>query len=108
MVAAVAPDTGTVPAQSFAGRTSMIFAGSAGAIFQLSTRTVSTDFTRSTTLATAGSIGAVNSVGATPIRMAMAHSGMTVAHSRGRRSCNLAFFGLVTSPRYTRWNIHSM
>ena len=40
--------------------------------------------------------------------IASAHSGATLAHSRGCRSGSVAFFSLVIGRRYTRWNIHSM
>src|SRR6185295_2444688 len=53
---------------------------------------------RSTTARTAGSAGARNRVGNTPITMAIATAGPSVAHSRGDRSGSAAFFGLVTSP----------
>ena len=64
--------------------------------------------TRATIFFTDGSIGARKIDGSTPIRIAIAQSGSTLAHSRGCRSCSFSFFGLVTSPRYTFWNIVSM
>src|SRR5437879_12846336 len=36
----------------------------------------------------------------------MMSSGTKVATSRGVRSCNFSFFGLVTGPKNTRWYSH--
>jgi hypothetical protein len=49
-------------------------------------------------LVTAGSIGFRNTFGKTPMTMAIAASGPTIAHSRNERSGRPLLWSLVTGP----------
>lgn len=57
---------------------------------------------------TDGSIGAKNVFGYTPIHTTNRRIGANTVISLADRSFRPRFFGLVTSPNITRWNIHSM